>query len=118
MSAAHSSFCYAFGVILSVAPGDKDHLDAKTLLSSTARLLERNFSKGCFKRKRSSLIDVIVDEAFHLAACLLTETHVLGNVLRFWQPNRASCSDGFAQQTGRAKIGIECVDFRLEYGEE
>jgi len=77
------SFCYAFGVILSVAPGDKDHLDAKTLLSSTARLLERNFSKGCFKRKRSSLIDVIVDEAFHSRGLLLTETHVLGNVLRF-----------------------------------
>ena len=118
MSAAHSSFRYAFSVVLGIASGDEDHLDAKTVLSSPARLFERNFSKGCFKRKRSLPVDVIVDEAFQLAARLLAETHVLGNVLRLWQPNRTSCSDGFTQQAGRAKIGAERVDFRLKYGEK
>jgi len=118
VSTAHSSFRYAFSMLFGVASDDKDHLDAKAVVSGPARLFERNFSKGCFKRKRSSPIDVIVDEAFHLTACLLTETHVPGNVLRFWQPNRTPCSDGFSQQTGRAKIGAERVDFRLKYGEQ
>ena len=30
-------------------------------------------------------------------------THVFGNVLRLWQPNRTPCSDGFAQQAGPAR---------------
>ena len=84
MSAAYSPFSYALSLVFGVSSGDKDHLDAKAVLTGPARLFERNLPKGCFKRKRSLPVDVIVDEALHLAASLLTETHVLGNVPRSW----------------------------------
>jgi hypothetical protein len=80
MASTNAPLAHSFNVLLFITPGNEEHFDAEPVQTSSAYLIEGNFSKRRLEGEGLAPVDAFVDEALHLLPGLLSKLHVQGNV--------------------------------------